>query len=216
MKHLIYFSLLEALDKGCPICVLTAKAVRKFMDDFLYQGVNDFGLREEIREGWGFCKLHGWQLSHFGDGFGQAIIYEDLIKRILDEVAKITQFRKFKNMPEILKPQDKCIFCKVKENAGKRYLSAFWSCFSQAEFKAKFRNSFGLCLSHILDVVKIGKDLSQIQELIEIEKIKLQTLIQDLKGFIRKYDYRFESEEFQEEKDAWLRALRKLVGESEF
>jgi hypothetical protein len=216
MKHLTYFNLLEALDEGCPICILTTKAVKKFMDDFLYQGINDFGLREEIRKGWGFCKFHGWQLSHFGDGFGQAIIYEDLTDRILNEIAKITHCGRFKKMPEVFKSQDKCIFCKVKENAERRYIAAFWSCFAHTEFKAKFRNSSGLCFNHILDVIKISGNSAQIQELLEIEREKFQTLVQELKEFIRKHDYRFKSEEFKEEKDVWLRAIRKLAGEREF
>jgi len=213
MKHIVYFNILEALKEGCPVCILTTKAVRKFMDDFLYQGINDSGLRQQIRKGWGFCKLHSWQLSHFGDGFGQAIIYEDLMTRILDEVEKIIETKRFSKTLQIFKPQDKCIFCKVAENAEKRYLSAFWDCFWEQEFKVKFKNSFGLCLPHIFGVIKIGKEIKQIQELIEMEKEKLENLIQDLREFIRKHDYRFISEGFQKEKDVWLRAVAKLVGE---
>ena len=82
-KHLSYFALLDALkEKGCPICFLLKKNTNKSMDDFLYEQVNDSGIRKAIRDSFGFCNRHAWQLRNIGDGLGLSIIYKNLFGTI--------------------------------------------------------------------------------------------------------------------------------------
>jgi len=49
-KHTPYYNFLDALkEQSCPVCFLVKKGTHKTMDDFLYESVNDPGLRQEIR-----------------------------------------------------------------------------------------------------------------------------------------------------------------------
>jgi len=51
MKHTTYFNLLDAFkESGCAICTLIKKSIHKSMDDFLYEQVNDLGVRKDIKE----------------------------------------------------------------------------------------------------------------------------------------------------------------------
>jgi hypothetical protein len=84
-KHQTYFNLLEAFKERCPICFIVRKTIHKAMDDFLYESVNDSGVRDKIRISSGFCNRHSWQLQKLGDGFGQAIIYNDLMGTVLKQ-----------------------------------------------------------------------------------------------------------------------------------
>lgn len=95
-KHTTYFNLLEALREGCPVCFLVKKAKHKFMDDFLYESVNDPGIRQEIKASQEFCNRHAWQLQKFGDGFGQAIVYSDLMNIVLKQLNETDESRSIK------------------------------------------------------------------------------------------------------------------------
>jgi hypothetical protein len=215
-KHTTYFNLLDALKEGCPICFLVKKTTHKFMDDFLYESVNDPDLRKEIKASQGFCNCHAWQLQKFGDGFGQAIVYSDLLNIVLkqleeiDEPYSIKELLK-KNNPGI-DPKQICIFCKQEKDAQERYISVFLENFDDPEFSFDYKNSFGLCLPHLALALKECRNKKIAKELIDIETGKISGLIVELKEFMRKHDYRFSKEKFGKEGDSWIRTIEKFIG----
>jgi hypothetical protein len=216
-KHTPYFNLLDALkENGCPICFLVNKTTHKFMDDFLYESVNDPGVREDIKASMGFCNRHAWQLQKFGDGFGQAIVYNDLIKTVLEKLKEIDTDVSIKDLLKKLdstKPPKKiCMFCKGEKDVEERYISVFWESFDDPEFSFQYKSSFGLCLSHISSVLKKCKSAQPGKDLFAIETEKLSGLIEELKEFMRKHDYRFSKEKFGKEGDSWIRAIEKFIG----
>jgi len=222
-KHMTYFNLMDALkEAGCPICFLLKKSTHKLMDDFLYEQVNDPGVRSEIRESLGFCSLHAWQLQKFGDPFGSAIIYDDLIQMVVDRIERMAISEKgIKEFSaEILKTNNKsyyrkkavCPICKSRAETETRYVSAFVESFNEPEFLLAYRNSFGLCLPHIREISNNCKQKKILEELLNIELAKMKELISELKEIQRKHDYRFSHEGFGKEGNAWIRAIEKMVG----
>jgi hypothetical protein len=209
-KHQTYFNFLDALKEGCPLCCSVRKSIRKAMDDFLYENVTDAVLQEEIRRGRGFCNRHAWQLRKFGDGAGQAIIYDYLLNQSLNEL-DAGAFREFIRKEKDGKPG--CLFCKQEREAGSRYLSVFWDSFAEPEFRAAYKNSAGLCLPHLSDVLAAGRPSGPAEELVSLEKEKLGALARELHEFLRKHDYRFSGEGFREEGDSWVRAIEKFIGQ---
>jgi hypothetical protein len=216
VKHTTYFNLLDALKEGCPICFLVKKATHKSMDDFLYESVNDPGLRQEIKASQGFCNRHAWQLHKFGDGFGQAIVYSDLMNMILKKIEGIDESISLKELLKRISPgttaKQICMFCRQEKDAEERYISEFWEHFNDPEFSVTYKNSFGLCLPHIIFALKKCRNKKLSKELIEIEMPKLSGLIEELKEFERKHDYRFSKEKFGKEGDSWIRAIQKMTG----
>jgi hypothetical protein len=216
MKHTIYFNLLEALKEGCPVCFLVRKSTKKFMDDFLYESVNDPALRKEIKESLGFCNRHAWQLQKLGDGFGQSIIYEDLAKTVFN---KLNEIKVSSNNLKTLLPDRKskatCIFCKYEKDAQDRYIFVFIENFNDPEFRYAYKDSFGLCLPHLEMVIRRCKNQEIVDELMFVESQKIAKLSEELKEFIRKHDYRFSKEGFDKEKAAWIRAVEKLTGKED-
>jgi len=217
-QHEPYFNLLDALkEKGCPICFLVLKSAHKSMDDFLYESVNDPGLRQDIKASQGFCNRHAWQLHKFGDGFGQAIVYSDLMSIILKELEDIDETTSLKELVKRISPgagaRQICMFCRHEKDAEERYVSVFWESFDDPEFSVTYKNSFGLCLPHVVFALKKCRNKKFGKEFVEIETSKLSNLIGELKEFMRKHDYRFCDEKFDKEGDSWIRAIRKLMGE---
>lgn len=193
-KHTTYFNLLDALKEGCPICFLVKRSVHKFMDDFLYEGINDPGVRQEIKASSGFCNRHAWQLQKSGDGFGQAIVYSELMNVVLKRPAKT------------------CIFCVQEKEAEGRYLSVFLESFDDTDFGYRYKSSFGLCLPHLAVALKKCRDAGAKKALVDIETKKVSALTIELKEFMRKHDHRFSHEKIGKEGDSWIRAIEKFIG----
>jgi len=210
-KHLSYFALLDALkEKGCPVCFLLGKNIHKAMDDFMYEQVNDPGLRETIRNSLGFCNRHARQLQRMGDGLGLSIIYEDLIATILEQIKKRSKTkRRQNNFPA---KSSACLFCKREADIEKRYSDGLINHFYEPEILNDFKKSDGLCLPHFSVLLEGCIDRKIAKEVIDIEAEKLEVLRQDLKEFQRKHDYRFSGEKYGKERDAWIRATEKLFG----
>jgi hypothetical protein len=56
------------------------------------------------------------------------------------------------------------------------------------------------------------RDASACERLLSIQQARLETLESELSEFIRKNDYRFKTEGFGKEGDAWLRAVGLIAG----
>jgi len=83
-KHIAFFNLIDAMQLGgCPICLRIQADVRKAIESFLYESVNDPGIRDEIRRDGGLCNRHTWQLADFGDALGGAILFRDVLQSLL-------------------------------------------------------------------------------------------------------------------------------------
>lgn len=203
-KHIAFFNFLESFKEGCPFCVLIKKSIDKSMHDFLYERVNDPLVRQKIRKSLSFCNRHSWQLQEKGNSLGQAIIYSDILELILEKIEMDKQ--------NIIEKREICIFCREEKEILEHYVNVFWKNFSEPEFIAKYKRSFGFCLPHLFVLIKKNKNLKLSKELLALEKEKLSELNNDLKEFIRKYDWRFSKEEFGKEKDAWIKAIEKIIG----
>ncbi len=222
-NHQPYFNLMDAFkEPGCPICSLVQENIHKFMDILLYEQVNDPGVRNEIRISLGFCSLHAWQLQKLGDPFGSAIIYEDLMKNLVDRMDRMVISEKsVKNLfAEILKIKNKgdgrkkaiCPICKSGKGAETRYVSTFIESFNEPDFFSAYSKSFGLCFPHIVEIFNICRQNEILREILNIESAKMKDLIGELKEIQRKNDYRFSQEGFGKEGNAWIRAIEKMTG----
>jgi len=221
-KHTTYFNLLDALkEQGCPICSLLKKSISRLMEELLYERVNDAGVRKEIRKSLGFCALHAWQLQKCGDGFGSSIIYEDLINTAAGSIEKyITQDKDLKDLSRQVaggrnvskKTTVVCPVCKARQEADERYVAVFIESFNSPEFYVLFKNSFGLCLPHLMSVIEKDKQKLIVKELLTVELEKMRGLIKEIKEFQRKHDYRFSKENFGKEGNSWIRAVEKISG----
>ena len=215
-KHQTYFNLLDALKEKCPICFLVKKTIHKAMDDFLYESVNDPGVREKIKISSGFCNRHSWGLHKLGDGFGQAIIYNDLVGTVLKQFQENNTTASIKALVKQLNASQQsrglCMYCKQEREVAERYISTFWESFDEPEFILEFKKAFGLCLPHLSVALNRSKDIKLSQSLVDIETNKLTELIKELKEFMRKHDYRFSKEGYKKEGDSWERAIEKFIG----
>ena len=200
-KHTTFFELKDALAKNaCPICFLAQRSATRYIDNLLYEKVNDAGVAESLKQSGGFCKEHAGEVSETGEAVGIAIIY----KRIIDDL--LSRLRKS------LKPpiRKQCPACSIYDESEIRYLGALndhWN-----ELKSLFGKSSGLCVSHFYMAIDLMKTDGKSRELRGIQMQKLEELSKELGEFSRKHDYRYKDEAWGNEKDSWQRAIRLING----
>ena len=115
---------------------------------------------------------------------------------------------------------DSCLMCEtIAENMG-RYLHTFFHLYQHdSDFRTKFKNSKGLCLPHLGQLLEVAtqelgaKDLGEfVQTVTKLTKENYDRIQEDISWFIKKFDYRYENESWKNSKDAGERTVNKARG----
>jgi len=201
-KHNLYYDLLEALgEEGCPICMESRSASKKYLSSILTNGVNDPELRRKLRGSLGFCSLHAREFRDLGDSLATAIIYKDVVDTLLEDAEEKNEQKR------------RCPACDSVDAAEKDYIAAFIKYLSDAKLMEKYDSSSGLCHPHLMTALKMIKRGAKSADIIlEKENDKLRELWGELAEFIRKKDYRYAHEIYGKERDSWIRAVEKISG----
>ena len=205
-RHLVYHELREALsEEGCALCRLRERSVERYLQGLLYESVNDPGVREKLRASRGFCPRHTWQVRRLGGPLGVSILWRDLLSQEALLTGGPTGRRRGASGEHV------CPACAIASDAERRYLEELGEHLTTGDLRAEYEASAGLCLPHVRLLAR-GTEQGR-EYLLTVEREKVGRLREELSEIIRKHDYRFAAEPRGEEKDAWIRATRKLAGE---
>lgn len=212
LLDIVYFEMIENMkDDRCIICFMIEKSMNKFFDDFLYESVNDYSLRERIRKG-GICPVHARKLEGFGDVLAHAIIYSDILTNMFKNQSLFEQFsiRKKKNQVQ----QDICIFCEKEQNFESTYAKSVSYYFSHDQkFKAAFSESGFVCKEHFNQIMSNITLSSTKKELLLLVQKKVDKIVENLEKIKEKNDYRnIHINLTQEEVKAWHKAVEFIAG----
>lgn len=195
-----YYELIDAMreERGCPVCFLLDRYISRYIDNLLYENVNNKDIRDKILTSRGFCREHSKRILEYrykGYALGIAIIYKDLIESYLEGLnnGRITPGR--------------CFICEVSDDMESRLLDEIIKGIKEYDFYEVYRNSYGLCISHLSKIVNSVRDKEIRNIFLEIEVSKLKALSEDLSEFIRRQDYRFKEESMEEKSNGWIRAI---------
>jgi hypothetical protein len=201
-KFVGYFRLLEACGKaGCPICRCVAQDSRHHLEGILYELVTDPETRRRIRGAQGFCNWHTWMLLEIqGSRSGAAIIYEDLLGRLIERVGReaeaparrrswLTASRRWVKR-ERARFREICPACEDAVGAEHRYLEAMLAGEDDAELQLAYARSDGLCGPHLLRGIELAVRPPQSAWLVGRTIAKWAQLRDDLAGFANKHDHR--------------------------
>jgi hypothetical protein len=234
-KHIAYQKLCEASEQaGCPVCRLTLEAVASYLDHLMYADVNVIRLREQLRLARGFCPEHARQTLAIGHALGVAIIYKDVIDNLARALAagryqtpapwhKLREARRDElataattETVSSLSAQRTCPACAERSMIEDVFLGTMDEHLDgDPPFVEILRQSEGLCLPHFRRALELVRSRRAYDVLADLQLGWWRSLSAELAEFIRKNDYRFRHEGFAEEGDAWLRAVRRVIGEWE-
>jgi len=113
-----------------------------------------------------------------------------------------------------------CLMCDTIQDHMLRYLHTFFHLYqNDREFKRKFLEGKGLCIPHLGQLAEVAveelgtKELGEfVRALAACEKKNLDRIQEDISWFIKKFDYRFDKEDWKNSKDAVERTVNKTRG----
>jgi len=203
-RHTAFFNLFDALaENGCALCRLAAKAAHDSLDSLLYENVNDPGTRQALSASHGFCVAHAELATHMSDALGVAMLYETLCREAANRVAR--------ELP--MGATQPCPICCAAADVNERYLAEFCLRIGESDFHERFLASDGFCLPHFQRVITMVHDKATGGIVRAHEAKTLLALADQLHVFVKKHDYKRESD-FAAEGASWLRALEKFVGKT--
>lgn len=198
--------------EGCSLCVLESKEVNRYLGGLLYEHVNERGIRKNLVESRGFCPRHGHLLAAMSDGTGVAILYKDQLQLFSSFLESLKSESPRKSLPLEWTVPGKCPACVYQDNTRNRFMKNFLEVISLPEGMDAFSGSKGLCVPHFLLVLSNPGKEEALRELIPAVREKFSHLIDEVKEFIRRQDFRYGNDDFGKERDAWRRALEMMVG----
>ena len=202
----------DALAPRCALCRLADRSAERSLRAFFSEFVNDPEVRIRFRKSRGFCRQHTPLLARCGDALGVAILYADLADETRRRWRSNGCGQAGSPFSRWLHPNKvtACPACGAEEDAEARYSAALASGLARDPGLWEIiQASSGLCARHV-EKIAIAARPRDAARLLEIECARMDGLFSELEEFVRKNDYRFRTEPWGAERDAWRRALLRL------
>jgi hypothetical protein len=203
-------SCLNSSPDACVLCTLVSAAVVRGIRSLFAEFVNDPDSRLRMRSARGFCCEHTRLVAATGDALGISILYADLADQTLQRWNRGASALISGNRPFGRSRIARCPACDVETEADTRYAGALAAGLHSAQVWVSLKEGDCLCMLHVEKVTALSTR-ENAELLLKTESEKLSKLKTELNEIIRKNDYRFRNEEWGAERDAWLRALNRLV-----
>lgn len=226
----MYHDLLDAFDQpGCPVCRLSARSVRRYLDSLFYEFVNDATARDSLVNSHGFCAEHAGLLleTRIADALGASIIYRNIVKIILENFPKSSSGSTTSTIPGPAKERTRlinkfirathipgrCPACEQREASSDRALEGLSNSLDDEKLRLVIQGSDGLCFPHLAQLLERIQGPDTVKFLLGVTQKNLEILQLEMGELIRKNDYRFQSEGITDgEGRAWKKAMRMISG----
>jgi hypothetical protein len=228
-KWIDYLDLLDALKiPGCPLCNSTKEMSLEFLDNLYYERVLDVGTRVSLIKAKGFCNWHAWmstELRHSDSGI--AIIYKHLLDIEIEKLSKLAKGRGSSAKKWTLRPWKKylyailsswtnkssCPICESIQDFVGFKEGVLLDFIDEDEFSKEFEKSSGICVRHLIHIIKTFYTHPNLSLLVEKQLQKYKFLSYELGEYDRKRAYQFSNEPKGSEVDSWKRVLEQFAGE---
>lgn len=232
---------------GCPICTIRNTFEERYLASVLHEYVNDYETRSFITASLGYCPKHAWQMGlmereKFGDGVGNAIIYENLVNLVIRPLVQYQRSHQKHNQhgylihhvlswlksvgqstteryPEPYKQHihGVCRVCQKGESTQQNYLEWLLQGLSdpEPELRDPYLKSNGLCFSHFRQALGVQtlRVESGVNFLVDQMLERLLKLQNDLNLYTFKHAFDRRMERMTpDECKSWIQAIRFFAG----
>lgn len=217
-----------SLDSECPVCVLEKNLEDGSIEFFLGPSNMESSCRLETNRK-GFCRRHFEGLYRRAENkLGLSLIIETRLEQILAEMKEShgkagknrrDAIRKTKHLIRVLETgEHSCAICDRMERIMEKYLHVIlWLYFRDREFQIKVKTGKGLCLRHYRMILQLAiQTLSPrklrwlLLDLSVLMECNLNRVLEDVRWFSQKYDYRNADAPWKTSIDAVPRSIEKM------
>jgi len=141
---------------GCPVCASRTRAIDRFLESWLWEGVNDVGIRRELDASRGLCPIHVGELvasdrRHSGSMLGSAILLDAMLRVRRAEIEGVGRARGARARGRALAVAARapdCLVCRVGHEAEAAAVDSIVRHVDDADWaEAAAQASF--CLTHL-------------------------------------------------------------------
>lgn len=224
MSSMRYDNLLAMFGQhGCAVCNMIRHDVARYLDALLYEYVNEIPVYKAFRAGRGLCNPHYWQLIHTRRG--SALGISRLSAVALDEILQIeAQSAPLKAgfawlrgrtsaLADALEPVGPCLACEKLNESEAMYVEMMAEHIHDSRLQEVYRQSEGLCLPHVRQVLRQMKNARDSEALLTIQRVIWERIKAELEEYIRKNQAENLGEPVGKEGDAWQRVISVMSGQ---
>lgn len=211
----------EALAKeGCPLCRLVREGEERWLWQVLYEFTGDPLIREELDRAFGLCHTHAHLLikvvaeREFVGGDSIARIYETVVRRYRQQLGRALPEMKRDRQYEASRAVrgEVCPLCLRREELELRKAHLLLRVLKDAERRASYKGSDGLCNPHLLLVLREPVS-SQLRGFLVADHLaRLERLEMELAELQRKQRYDINEPINPEEARSWREAIWRFTG----
>lgn len=191
---------------GCAICSCVGQSRRRFLEDLMYENVNDVGLRDRLRKGGGFCLRHVRALLDRKQPLGTAILYGDLLRQRLRSFAA-------RGGPRALPLAQDCPLCQVESESARRASEVFAYALDAGRLQAEWEASEGFCWPHFIACRRLVRGQRAVLD--RVEERCLVDVATNVEALIASYDYTWTGTRSSEVAGAWRKVVAVVTGETD-
>lgn len=224
MKETIYtIPVSEAFGekKGCPMCSLYDMLESREIEAITGAAMMEPDVRIETNR-LGFCRDHLHQMFGAKNRLSLALVLETHLKETLGllDPDKLPKRGALEAAGErLMKVDSTCYVCgRIEGHLGKitQVILHLWR--TEPDFRRLFLEQPGFCLPHFGRLLQAaGKELPKkerpafLEDALTVQRRYMGELIGDVEWFCKKFDYRYEKEDWKNSKDAVERAVGMLT-----
>ena len=209
--------------EGCAVCRLVQEGDQRYIRHFLWEGKNEGHMLLRLKRSLGLCHHHAWLLAETEsrvekDGLGTATLYEWLMgitHETLGQAREAGSLEAAKRLADSLHPDEPCPACAIRREFEEIVLWGLQQFLASTGGKETVRTLYamsgGLCVPHLLAVLRLTPFPEVVQLLVQVEIRAFDSLLEELELFQRKHRI-YEQTSIGKERDAWDRALDLLAG----
>ncbi|HTQ63206.1 MAG TPA: DUF6062 family protein [Puia sp.] len=199
--------------KGCPVCNHLANQAFDFFSHYQYKLSLDDETQTGFAKEFGFCPLHTWQLISISSPQGASIGYAKFVERVAYLLSKGDLISTNLDLIRHLAlDSNNCRVCKLLSKAETNYIQQLLTKINDSDSRKKYSNSQGVCLKHLYMLSDIASE--EIRNfLFSHEQLLFEHDAEDMRNYSLKHEALRRDLQNTNEKDAYWRAMVRIVGD---
>jgi len=199
--------------KGCPVCNHLANQVFDFFSHYQYKLSLDSETQTDFAKEFGFCPLHTWQLISISSPQGASIGYAKFVERVAYLLSKGDPIStNLDVIRHLALDSSHCRVCKLLSKAETNYIQQLLTKINDGDGRKDYSTSQGVCLKHLYMLSDIASEEAR-NFLFSHEQLLFEHDAEDMRNYSLKYEALRRDLQNTNEKDAYWRAIVRIVGD---
>jgi predicted GTPase len=199
--------------RGCPVCQHIAKYASDFFAHLQYQISIEERAQSELAAELGFCPLHTWQLLALSSPHGASVGYAQLVEQIAHHLKEITIANSRGDaVQRLVRNSRNCRICGLLQTAEEEYVQRLAKMIGETNGRSQYRRSQGVCLWHLGMLIDATYHEGNREFLLSHAVQRFEEDAEDMRSYAMKHEAIRRALQNRNEKDAYLRAIIRIVG----